>query len=331
MKYFLTGVTGFIGLELAKFLLQKGHIVHALVRSPGNPALPQNPNLVVFKGDVSDEKVIANAMQGCSYVFHLAGYTKPWSKDKSLPYKINVVGTRNVLNAALKNKAKRVVFTSTAGTLKPSDTDEEVDENSLIPLFYLTDYERTKREAEELCFSYITKGLDVVIVNPSRVYGPGQLNKSNSVTILIKKYIAGKWRFIPGSGKNTGNYVYIDNIVDGHILALGKGKKGERYILGGENVSFNELFKLIQDVSGKKYKLMHLPLWLMKAVSKIMLILAEGFDIEPLITPAWVKRYNQNRVITSKKAIAQLGYKITPLGAGIKKSIDWLEPEKTPK
>ncbi len=325
MKYFLTGATGFIGLELTKHLLLEGETVHALVRSPDNPILPNHQNLVLFKGDVSDQKSIDRAMEGCDYVFHLAGYTKPWSKEKYLPYKINVEGTRGILESALKNKIKRVVFTSTAGTLKPSETDEEIDENSPAPEFYFTEYEQTKREAEKLCLSFVLNGLDVVIVNPSRVYGPGQLNKSNSVTLLIKKYIDGKWRFIPGNGKNIGNYVYIENIVEGHMLALKKGKRGERYILGGTNASFNELFGLLAEITERHYRLFNLPLWLMILFSKIMGVLAAGFGIEPLITTPWVKRYNQNRVLTSKKAKTNLGYSITPLSEGVKKTKVWLE------
>jgi nucleoside-diphosphate-sugar epimerase len=109
----------------------------------------------------------------------------------------------------MRNHIKKVVFTSTAGTLPPSVDDKPVDENAPAPLVYLTDYELSKRQAELVCADFAKRGLDVVIVNPTRVYGPGLLNKSNSVTILIKKYINGTWRFIPGDGSQTGNYVYI--------------------------------------------------------------------------------------------------------------------------
>src|SRR5690606_16403480 len=108
-------------------------------------------------------------------------------------------------------------------------------------------------------------------------------NKSNSVTILIKKYIAGNWRIIPGAGDATGNYVFIDDVVNGHILAMESGISGEKYILGGINISFNGLFELLSIVSGKKYRLFHLPFSIILTVSKIELFLAETTGKKPLI------------------------------------------------
>lgn len=328
MKYFITGATGFIGKELTKQILSQGGIVHAMVRSPEKARQIKHTNLKLFKGDITDSAAISKAMRGCDYVLHLAGYAKPWSKDKNLPYTINVLGTKNILESALENNIKRVVFTSTAGTLKPSDIDEVIDENSPFPDFYHTAYEETKMIAEKLCRRFIEKGLDIVIVNPSRVYGPGLLSKSNSVTIIIKKYDEGKWRFLPGNGKEIGNYVFIDDVVKGHLQALQKGRAGERYILGGNNLSFNDFFKVLSDETGINLRLFHLPLWIMKWVSYIMLILANGFGVEPLITPQWVKRYNQNRVLSSEKAINKLGYSPTSINEGIKKTLNWLKTEK---
>jgi farnesol dehydrogenase len=168
----------------------------------------------------------------------------------------------------------------------------------------------------------------VVIVNPPRLYGPGLLNKSNSVTILIKKYLKGTWRIIPGTGNAIGNYVFIDDVVNGHILAMKNGISGERYILGGENISFNGFFNSLSKVSGKKYMLFHLPFPVILAISKIEFFLAEKFGKKPLITPPWAKRYLQNRPVSSKKAIAHLKYSITPLNEGIRKTIEWLKTKQ---
>ncbi|NQU86458.1 MAG: NAD-dependent epimerase/dehydratase family protein [Mariniphaga sp.] len=328
MKYFLTGATGFIGKELAKQFLQKGEIVHALVRSPEKAQQIDHKNLRLFQGDITNKESIQKAMVGCDYVFHLAGYAKPWSKDKNIPFEINVKGTINVLEAALQNNIKRVIFTSTAGILKPSDIDEATDENSPNPESYLTAYEETKMEAERRCSHFMKKGLEIVIVNPSRVYGPGLLSKSNSVTTIIKKYNEGKWRFLPGDGSEIGNYVFIDDIVSGLKLALEKGQPGERYILGGTNISFNDFFNVLSEETGNYHRLFKLPLCIMMLVSRIMLLLANNFGIEPLITPQWVKRYSQNRVLSSKKAINKLGYSITPINEGIRKTLIWLKTEK---
>jgi farnesol dehydrogenase len=327
MKYFLTGATGFIGAELAKILLSEGHTIHALVRSPERAKNIEHPNLKLFKGDVTNLADVEESMAGCDYAFHLAGYAKPWSKDKNVPYEINVKSTEVILEASLKCGIKRLVFTSTAGTLKPSDTDELIDENSPVPASYLTDYEQTKRQAELRCFDYVAKGLDVVIVNPTRVYGPGLLSKSNSVTTIINQYSKGKWHILPGNGNDIGNYVFVSDVVEGHLLALKNGRSGERYILGGENSSFANFFTILSQVTGKSHKLYNLPLGAMMLASRGMMLSNSLFGTEPLITPQWVKRYYQNRVISSDKAVAMLGYKITPLAEGMKKTLDWLNQQ----
>jgi farnesol dehydrogenase len=328
MNYFLTGATGFIGAELAKILLSEGHTVHALVRSPERAKNIEHPNLKLFKGEITNPADVEKAMAGCEYALHLAGYAKPWSKDKNIPYEINVHSTEVILEAALKKGIKRLVYTSTAGTLKPSDTDELIDENSPAPESYLTDYEQTKRQAELRCFDYVAKGLDVVIVNPTRVYGPGLLSKSNSVTTIISQYSNGKWHILPGSGKDIGNYVFVNDVVEGHLLALKNGRPGERYVLGGENSSFADFFKTLSGVTGKKYKLYNLPLWAMMMAARGMMVGTAVLGTEPLITPQWVKRYAQNRVVSSDKAVAGLGYKITPLTEGVKITLDWLNQQK---
>ncbi|MEZ5105665.1 MAG: NAD-dependent epimerase/dehydratase family protein [Draconibacterium sp.] len=323
MKCFVTGATGFIGNRLIEILVDKGHDVNILVRNRNFSN--RNPKIKVFQGDLFDAAVLTKAIEGCDVVFHMAAYANLWSKDKTLAFRTNVTGTENVLKAALKNKVSKVVFTSSAGTLAPSETLEKVDETFPVPKEYFTEYETTKRQAEELCIEYVRKGLNVVIVNPSRVYGPGHLNKSNSVTILIKKYVEGKWRIIPGGGGQIGNYVFVDDVVSGHILAFEKGKPGEKYILGGDNVSYTELFRFLAEVTGKKYKMFHLPMSLMMGVGKVEFFLAENFGKKPLITPPWVKRYQQNRLLSIQKAQRELEYSPISLKEGIEKTISWLK------
>jgi nucleoside-diphosphate-sugar epimerase len=328
MKCMVTGATGFIGHSLVKELLKRKAAVHVLVRSKQKLAPELLHQVTVFEGGLHQPGVVDAAMKDCDYVFHLAGFTSVWSKDKSLASYINTEGTRNILDASIRNHINRVVFTSTAGTLPPSEHDIPVDENSPAPPDYLTDYEHSKRQAELVCAEFTGRGLDVVIVNPTRVYGPGLLNKSNSVTILIKKYLDGTWRFIPGNGSQTGNYVYIDDVVQGHIRALEKGKPGERYILGGDNVSISRLFEIIGETGGKKHTLVPVPGFALTAFANVELFLADHFGKPPLITPAWVKKYNQNRLVTSRKAITELGYHVTPLTEGIKDTIVWLNSNK---
>lgn len=328
MKCMVTGSTGFIGNRLVNELLNRGVEVHVLARSQKKVNELYGNKVTFFGGDLWNTDVMEEATRNCYIIFHLAAFANIWSKDKMLAYKTNVTGTKNILEAALRNKIKKVVFTSSAAVFPPSQNGEEIDETFPLPEKFLTDYETTKVQAEQLCIDYCKKGLDVVIVNPPRVFGPGLLNKSNSVTILIEKYINGKWRIIPANGEAIGNYVFIDDVVNGHILAAQKGISGEKYILGGTNISFNGFFDVLSRVSGKNYGLFHFPFTLMLAISKFELFMADTFGKNPLITPPWTRRYLQNRPLSSKKAITHLKYAVTPLEEGMRKTIDWLKSDR---
>ncbi|MBW6497022.1 MAG: SDR family NAD(P)-dependent oxidoreductase [Bacteroidales bacterium] len=328
MKYFITGSTGFIGMALTKRLVAEGNSIHLLVRSPQKAKELQLTGVTIFEGDILDVASIEAAMQGCTYVFHLAGYAKPTAKDPRVFHEVNVEGTRNVLKAALKLGIKRVVFTSTAGTFGPTDHIFDVNEESTRPERYYTLYAETKRAAELLCQVYQGKGLDVITVFPTRVFGPGVLNESNSLTKIAEKYQKGSWRIIPGNGKTFGNYVFVDDVVNGLILAMDKSMPGENFILGGHNATFKELFQTIRHASGKNYLFFYVPylfLWLSSALLGV-----GGFLIRKpaLITPSWVKRYLQHRRLSSEKAQKEIGYTITPLLQGFMKTYAWLNNEK---
>ncbi len=326
MKCLVTGATGFIGNNLVQELLRRHHEVNVLVRSPYKLTESLKNKITLYEGDLFALEQINKAMRNCDCIFHMAAFANIWSKDKSVARRTNVEGTLNILRAAVKNDVKKVVFTSSAATLPPSENKEEVNENSQVPETYLTDYETTKREAELLCRDFVKQGLAVVIVQPPRVFGPGKMSKSNSVTLMIKKYINGTWRIIPGNGKQIGNYAFIKDVVNGHILALENGKPGERYILGGTNVSYNQFFETLKEVSGKNYRMFHLPFPIMLAVSKFELFMAETFGKKPLITPPWVERYMQNRLVSSRKAIKKIHYTITPLNEAMAQTIGWIKP-----
>lgn len=324
MKYLVTGATGFIGYELVKQLLKNEEWVNILIRSVKKTEFPFSEKLTAFFGDLSDYEQIEGAMKGCYGVFHLAAFVNTWAKNKNLPYEVNVSGTNRILSAAMKLGIKRVVFTSTAGVLKSSDNYELVDELSPLPETFPTIYEKTKFLGEKICNEYYRKGLDVVIVSPSRVYGPGLLSVSNSFTRIINDYLNGRWRFIPGNGESTGNFVFIDDVVDGLIKAMALGKPGEKYILGGVNVSFNQLFDMISETSGIKRDLIKIPPFLMSGFANLSLIGAEKLGLKPLITPGLLKKFLQNRLISSIKAETQINYMITPLKIGLEKTIKWL-------
>jgi len=329
MNIFMTGATGYVGNALALALANQGHTVHALVRTPAKAHVLKHPNIQLFEGHLMAPQKLEQAMKGCQQVYHLAAFARVWAKDPQTFYQLNVTGTQNVLNAALAQGVQRVVFTSTAGTLGPSKQEEPVTEESQRWAPFFSDYESTKKQAEELAFSYVPKGLEVVVVNPSRVYGPGLESESNAVSTLIDKYRLGKWRFYPGNGHGIGNYVFINDLVAGHIQAMEKGQSGQLYALGGVNASYRTLFDTVAKLTGKKYKLIVMPLWAMLLFARIQVLMQKLTGRPPLITPGWVKKYNHHWVLSSQKAVQHLGYRMVSLEEGVQKTLDWLQAGKT--
>ncbi|MGB8492555.1 MAG: NAD-dependent epimerase/dehydratase family protein [Bacteroidales bacterium] len=323
MKIFLTGGSGFIGQRLVEKLVADRHEVVLLLRDPAAAGIRKNKAIKVIRGDLAQRQVLISGMAGCDLVFHLAAYVKPWSKDPHLPVETNIRGTENVLEAALASGIRRVIITSTGGTMGFSVDGKPVDETTnKDPLLY-TEYERTKAGSEKIALDYCLKGLEVVILNPTRVFGPGKLSESNSVTKIIRWYLKGLWKIIPGDGTSVGNYAFIDDVVDGFILAAEKGIAGERYILGGENLSFNELFMTLGEVSGKRVRLIHIPIAVLKPLVKFFGLFNRLTGMPPIITEAWLNKYLSNWVISSQKAVTRLGYHITPFKTGAEITIKW--------
>ena len=324
MRYFITGATGFIGANLAHRLAVSGHQVKTLVRTRKKASLLQHENIEVVYGTLEDKQILKEAMQQVDGVFHLAAYAKPWAPNPSLYNRINLVGTINVLEAARDMQVRKVVFTSTAGTLGPSN-NRPVTEHMPRWHDFFNEYESTKFMAEKTIKDYALKGMNVCIVHPSRVYGPGELSKSNSVTIMVKNFLKGTWRIIPGNGQKMGNYVFIDDVIDGHIGAMEMGRAGEQYILGGENASYSHFFSTIRKLSGKNYRLIKIPVAALIAFSWTQMALARLVNRPPLLPPKWVKKYMYNWELDSHKAQKELNYKITPLNDGLLHTIHWLE------
>lgn len=324
MKIFITGGTGFIGSRLSDKLVSLNHDVILLIRNPAS-LVPSSSNRISYiNGDLADKEALKRGMAGCDLVFHLAAFTDIWSVDPLIPYKTNLTGTINVLEAALSCKVKKVIVTSTGGTLSYSSDGKPVNELTNPNPEYNTVYEKTKAGAEMAALEFSGKGIDVVIVNPSRVYGPGRLSKSNSVTRIIKLYLSGLWRIIPGNGNCIGNYVFVDDVVNGHIQAALYGKNGEKYILGGENLSFNQLFDTLAMVSGIRRKLFHLSFPVLKLFVSMNEFFSGLIKVPPLITSEWLDKYLNNWIMSSDKARDELGYKITPFSDGVKETVRWL-------
>ena len=325
MNIFLTGASGFIGSQMAFTLAEQGHTVHALVRSIARAEKEVNHKSVkFFEGSLDDLDVVTKAVSGCEQAYLLAAFAQVWDKDIDTFYKINVRDNLRLIRKAFELGVKKIVVTSTAGVFGPSQDDLPVTEDSVKWTSLTTDYERSKAQAEiEIKKLVQTENLDIVIVNPTRVYGPGKLTKSNSVTRMINEFNQEKWHVYPGDGNATGNYVFVKDVIEGHILAMQKGKAGENYILAGENASYKELFKKVTQVSGNKTWLVGVPIFIMMLLSKVQMALISITGKGPLLSPGFVKKYNFNWVNSSEKAERELGYKPTSLIDGIKEVISW--------
>ena len=316
MKIFLTGATGYVGSYVTELLLNEGNTVHALCRNPENLSII-HPNLVAFKGDINDEDSIEKAMEGCEQVYHLAAFAKPWAKDPTTYYKMNVEAVKTILDVALRQKINKIVFTSTAGVLGPSYSKPVSESDKRIGKEF-NEYEESKTQAEEICRKYVLeKRLNIVIVNPPRIYGPGADNESNSITKILKMFDEGKWKTIPGNGKSIGNYVHVEDVAKGHLLAMKHGKAGERYILGGENLTYSDFFETMKRVTGQNHELFHIPVWVMMLAGNLMLIREKLTGKPPLITPKWIKKYSYNWDLDTSKAQKELGYTFRKFEEGL--------------
>lgn len=338
LKYFVTGGTGFIGLRLIEALVARGQAVRALSRRPAlRPEPPpgfawenggplQSPLVEWVPGDITDRSSLQRGMAGCTHVFHLAGYAKNWAPDPAIYHTVNVLGTCNVLDVAAQLGVEGVVWTSTSLTFGPSPPGALTSEDSpRTTARFFTEYERTKAAAEQEALCRAGQGLPVVIVNPTRVYGPGYLTEGNSVTLLIDQYARGRVPFLLNFGRNLGNWVFVDDVVQGHLLAMGKGRIGQRYILGGQNASLGEFFRLVDQISGKRH--WQIPLWrgLPLLFAWAQKKRAEWFGIYPQITPDWVRLFTADWAQSSEKARRELGYKPLSLAEGLQRTWQWLE------
>lgn len=322
---FVTGSTGFIGTKLVNALVQRGDTVHALTRGTSNKDGLQHDRIKLVTGDILDRASLQKGMEGCSQVYHLAAYAKNWARDSAVFHKHNVEGMRNVLEAARAAGVSRIVFTSTIVTLGPTAPGVVGNEGMqrITPKYY-TEYEETKAIAEQEALRMAAEGHPVVIVNPTRVYGPGKLTEGNSVSLMIDLYDRGKVPVLLNGGVNIGNYVFVDDLVKGHLLAMEKGRIGERYILGGENSSLKHFFELVDEVSGKRHFQMNLPPRLAYLYSGFEKKKAERLGFYPQITPGWVETFLQDWVYSPEKAQRELGYPVTPLKEGVRMTYEWL-------
>jgi nucleoside-diphosphate-sugar epimerase len=246
MKYFVTGATGFVGNVLARKLREAGHEVHASVRNPDKAKDLQALGVKLFKGDVTDKESMREAMTGVDGVYHVAGWYKIGTRDKSDGEKVNIQGTRNVLELMQELRIPKGVYTSTCAV--NSDTHGQlVDESYHFTGKHLSEYDRTKAVAHDVAKKFIAKGLPLVIVMPGLIYGPGD---TSVLRTNIQDFLHQKLPMLPS--QTTLCWAYVDDIVQGHMLAMEKGKIGESYIIAGEPYQVVDAFKLASQITGKR-------------------------------------------------------------------------------
>ena len=320
----ITGGTGFIGQHLVKRLLLEGQKLRLLVRN--SSCLHQLSDLPVeiSQIDLQNPTSLEKALNGCIQLYHLAAYAKNWAPEKNTYFKINVKGFENLLEACLKAGVQRVVYVSSSVVSGPSQDQPVCELNSRQGLPFFTEYEESKARSEEIIPEFLARGLEVITSRPTRVYGPGLMSEANSVTRLIRYYFKFRAYLVLGSGQQVGNYVYVEDVVEGLKLLMSAARNGEAYILGGENISLLGFFQTLRKVSGQRALKIKIPVSLALAIARLETWKAEIFGRYPLITEGWVKTFLQNWAANHQKASQELGYQPRSLKEGLKLTCNWL-------
>jgi len=313
VKYFVTGATGFVGNVLAKQLRAAGHEVHASVRNPEKANDLAALGVKLFKGDVTDKESMRSAMQGVDGVYHVAGWYKIGVKDKSDGERVNIQGTRNVLELMQELKIPKGVYTSSL--VVNSDTKGEMkDESYHFTGQHLSEYDRTKAVAHEVAKEFIANGLPLVIVIPGLIYGPGDTSelRTNILDFLNQK--------LPGLPTHTTFcWAHVDDIIQGHILAMEKGRIGESYIIAGEPYKMTDAFQLASQITGKRA-----PGVVSHKVMKALSVIVKPFDnfLPPTYTSEGLREIAGPTYLgDNSKAKRELGYNPRPFREGWGKTL----------
>jgi farnesol dehydrogenase len=321
LRLLLVGSTGFLGKSVARRLAKAGHALRLLARSGSNlEGLPTDAEIV--RGDVTDLESLQRGAEGCDAIVHMAAMVKMWTPDRSLFDRVNVGGLRNVLAAAEGARA-RVVYTSSFMALGPAGPTPG-DESLLHPGRPRNDYERTKAAADVVAREAAVAGRDIVILYPGVVYGPGDVTDGNIVVKMVTDHLAGKLPGIVGPGVRLWSYSYVEDVADGHLAALERGRAGERYVLAGENVTMDGLFATLQEVANVRPPRLHIPFAVATALGYACVLWAEMTGHPPLLTHEVVGVFREHWAYTSAKAERELGYRPRPLREGLAQTMEWL-------
>jgi dihydroflavonol-4-reductase len=316
----ITGATGFVGRHVARVLMDRGWRLHALRRPGPRRFLMHAPGLQWYEGDVKSHRDVTRAMEGCDAVFHVAADYRLWSDRPREIYENNVDGTDVILDAAFHNRVERVVYTSTVGALGLRGNGMPSDETTPVSLGDMVGhYKRSKYLAERKAEEYLHRGLPLVMVHPSTPVGPLD-HKPTPTGKIIVDFLNGR---IPAYLETGLNLIHVDDVAQGHLLAYERGKVGEKYILGNQNVTLADMFRILEKISGKKaprIRLPYLPILMLATVEHWLSRLTHS---EPLVALEGVKMAKRFMFFNPQKAVRELGLPQTPVQRALAEAVEW--------
>ena len=319
----VTGANGFLGAAVARALLAEGQRVRAFVRARSDRRNLAELDVEIAEGNLNDLASLKEAARGCTAVFHVAADYRLWVADPAPMYKTNVDGSVNVLEAAAEARVDRVVYTSSVAVLGINPDKTPADETTPVTLEQMIGvYKRSKFLAEQAVARRATElDLDVVIVNPSTPIGPGDVKPTPTGRVILDA-AAGRMPAYVDTGLNV---VHVDDVARGHLLALRFGRRGERYILGGRDLSLREILQLVGEHTGRPATTVRLPHWAVYPIAAVGEAVALVTKREPRATLDGVRMAKKHMYFSSAKAERELGYRWRPAEAAIADAIDWFK------
>ena len=320
MKVFVTGATGFIGASLVRELLKAGYRVRALARPNSDRRNLFGLDLEICEGDLRDRKSLEEGMRGCDILFHAAADYRLWTRKPSVMYEINVGGTRNILEAALNQGLSRVVYTSSVGTLGNPGNGLAGDETTPVTLADMVGhYKKSKFLAEREAEGFLKLGLPLVIVNPSTPVGMLDIKPTPTGRIIVD-FLNHKMPAYLDTGLNI---IDVEDCARGHILAAEKGRIGEKYILGNENLTLQRIFDMLGKITGLPAPRLRLPYIPILIAAYVNEAISRCTGREPLIPLAGVQMARKFMFFDSTKAVHELGLPQKPANEALSKAVTW--------
>ncbi len=317
MRALVTGATGKVGHAIAQALATRGDEVRALVRDPARAATVLPRGVQAVRGDVTDPASVAAAVEGCEVVFNAMGLPEQWLADDTQFDRVNAEGTRTVARAAREAGVRRLVHTSTEDVFH-AEPGERFDESQVAAYPKGTAYERSKQRAEQLALSE-RDGLEVVIVNPAGVYGPGPSASVSFDRGFFEPLVRRRLPALPPGGLGL---VYVKGLAEGHLLAAERGRDGERYILCDTHISLRDLAHAVVREAGRGWVPPTLPLPAARAMAAGSEALSRVIRRPPLLSRGQLYFFTWNAHPLATKAETELGWTSTPLAEGLRRTLE---------